>query len=175
MKPIDWGGKDVIDPRFLRIVNNWIEADGEVYVVNHHARSGGMEEHWIFESYFQFATSLNNSYGECGVEVYRHPHFPLRGIVTEEFIFRAKLEFKEGSDWIMIFLEESNGQWITVKVHGDNTHKALEEELHRYLNKFVIIGPDIHWPNPPNDYPGEWIYGEFNHFKEKDPIPTTIA
>ena len=96
MKAIDWGGKDVIDPRFLAIVRDWIETDGEVYVMVGRARAGGSKSHWIFNTYAQFVTTLNSTWGYCGVEVYRHPHFPLRGIVTEEFILKALDEFEEG-------------------------------------------------------------------------------
>jgi hypothetical protein len=171
MKAIDWGGKDVIDPRFLSIVRNWIETDGEVYVVVYRSRAGGSESHWIFNTYAQFVSTLNATWGICGVEVYRHPHFPLRGTVTEDFIRKALDEFEEGKDWIVIGPEEQNGHWETIGVWGDNTHQALEEELRKYLGKYVIIGPDIHWPDPPDDYPGESIVGLFDRYHRKDVIP----
>ena len=171
MNSVNWGGVDAIDPRFLSIVKDWIETDGEIYVRIYHAKAGGCADHWLFNSYATFVKTINSTWGDCGIEVYRHPSFPVRGVVCEELIARAKDELDEGRDWFLVGLEEEDGGWKTLGAFGNRGYQVLEEELRKYQGKFVIIGPDIHLPFPPDDYPGEWIYGNFDRVVRMDEIP----
>jgi hypothetical protein len=162
MQAIQWGGKSATDPLFLRLVKDWIEKDREVYAMFWFHQAGGTKHHWLFDSFEQFMSVLTSTRGYCTVDVYRHPHFPVRGIVNDELIKRAFTDIHDGEDWFLMAFEEKDHQRVTIGVWGDNTHKTLREELANHVGKFVVIGPDIHWPVAPADYPDEWISGVLN-------------
>jgi hypothetical protein len=162
MQAIRWGGNSATDPSFLRIVKDWIEKDGEIYALFWFHQAGGTKHHWLLNSYEHFMSVLASTRGCCSVDVYRHPHFPIRGIVNDELIKYALTNIRDGEDWFLMAIEEEGHQRKTIGVWGDNSHKALLEELANYDGKYVVIGPDIHWPIPPADYPGEWVSGVLN-------------
>lgn len=161
MRAIDWGGKSATDPQFLNVVKEWIENDGEVYLMLWFHAAGGTQHHWLPNSFDHFISILNSVHGHCSADVYRHPHFPIRGIVNDDFIQQALAGFPDGEDWFLMAFEQENDPRIT-SAEGDKSHVALVEKLRRHVGKFVVIGPDMHWPVPPNDYPGEWVSGVLN-------------
>ncbi len=168
MKSVEWGGTSALDPRFLDTVRQWIEQDGEVYVMYWFVKAGGAKANYLFNSYDQFLTTLTSpslAGFHFDIDVYRHPQFPIRGWVNEDFIKRALLEIPEKQAWFLIGFDNEIGQGKVIGAFGDNNDKALVEELNDYLGKYVIIGPDIHWPVPPNDYPGEWLSAEMDNRK----------
>lgn len=175
MKPINWGGKEATDLRFLAIVKNWIEADGEIFVVVYHAKAGGATDHWYITTYSQFVKTINSTWGNCSIEVYRHPKFPLRGIITDDFISTAKNEFAKGEEWFLLILERDDGEWKTIHAWGGNSHDEFDDEVRGFQGKYVMIGPDIHFPDSTYDYPGEWVQGDFDRVSRKDEIPVDFA
>jgi hypothetical protein len=159
MKPIEWGGESALDPKFLDIVRHWIEQDGEVYVMYWFIRAGGLKNYYLFTSYDQFLSTLMSPMPGTlfAVDVFRHPQFPVRGWVDDEFIKRALSEVEAGKEWLLIGFDDEIRKGQIIGVVRDDHHQALIDELHDYLGKYVIIGPDIYWPGPPDDYPGEWV------------------
>ncbi len=171
MKSLNWGGQSALDPKFLEIVNRWIEQDGEVYVMYWFIKAGGVKAHYLFNSYSQFLSNLTSSLWmglHFGVDVYRHPQFPVRGWVDDDFVKRVLGEIPEHQDWFLISFDDEIGKGETLNTWGDNTQKALVEELKHCYGKYVIVGPDVHWPISPNDYPGEWIEAEIDNRKKED-------
>jgi hypothetical protein len=165
MKDIQWGGDSATDLRFLNIVKEWIENDGEVYVVLWFIKAAGTKNHYWVTSFEQFKSILSKVAAKgshCSVDVYRHPQFPVRGVVTEDFIESASNNLQDDNDWFLIVLEERAGSMETIGEWGDRSRKSLAEELKPYLGKYALIGPDIHWPVPPEDYPGAWVSGKLN-------------
>jgi hypothetical protein len=175
MRPINWGGQEATDPRFLNIVKNWIIADGEIYVRVYHAKAGGASDELYFNTYFQFVKAVNSTWGNCNIEIYRHPKFSLRGIITDDFIATAKNEFAEGKDWFLLILEKNEGGWKTIRAGGGSKPDEFDEELRGFQGKYAMIGLDIHWPIPPHEYPGEWVQGDFDRVFRKDEIPMDSA
>ena len=162
MRAREWGGKFADDPRFLSTVKDWIEIDGEVYLMLWFHAAAGTKHHWLLNSYDHFISVLDSVHGYCSVDVYQDPRFPIRGVVNDELIQQALAAFPDGEDWFLMVLEQEDGRRMTSDVWGDKSHVALVEELKRHAGKHVVIGPDVHWPVPPNDYPGEWISGILN-------------
>jgi hypothetical protein len=172
MESFDWGGTSALDPKFLNVVKDWIDQDGEVYAMYWFVKTGGAKAHHLFNSYDQFfetLTSLSLGRLYCTVDVYRRPQFPVRGWVNEDFIKRTLLEIPDKQDWFLVGFDNDIGQGQVIGAFGDNNPKTLIEELNNYRGKYVIIGPDIHWPVSPNDYPGEWISAEVDNRKTDPP------
>lgn len=162
MQSIQWGGTSATDPLFLKTVRDWIEKDGEIYAMFWFHRAGGTKRHWLFDSFAQFESILISTKGYCTLDVYRNPRFPVRGIVNDELIGQALDSIPDGEAWFLIAFEENDTQRVTLGAWGDNTHTALREELASHIGKMAAIGPDIHWPTAPDDYPGEWVSGVLN-------------
>ena len=162
MRAIDWGGKSTDDPRFLNTVKNWIENDGEVYVMLWFHRAGGTRHSGLPDSFAHFNSILDSVSIHCTVDVYRHPSFPIRGIVNDELIQRVLADFPDGVAWFLMVFEQENDRETAIDEYGDKSQIALLEQLKGYAGKYVVIGPDVHWPVPPDDYPGEWISGILN-------------
>jgi len=162
MRAIDWGGKSATAPRFLEIVKNWIEKDGEVYLMLWFHCAGGTKHHWLLNSFAHFLSIIEATEGYCSVDVYRHPNFPLRGVVDDAFIRQALVDFPDGENWFLLAYEQNSDQGTPCDVWGDNSHTALLEALNSYIGDYVFVGPDVHWPIAPDDYPGEWISSVLN-------------
>ncbi len=163
MNAIRWGGDSATDPRFSEIVKDWIQQDGEVYVMLWFIKAAGAKGHYWVNSFEQFQSILASTKVPCSVDVYRHPQFPLRGFVDNEFISYAVTAIDDGDDWFLLVLEKHGDWWKTLTEGQDNSHESLVEALTQHAwGKYVIIGPDIHWPVPPHDYPGEWVSGNLN-------------
>jgi len=163
MKSPEWGGKSALDPTFLNMVKHWIELDGEVYAIFELVRAGGVKWHYVFTSTNQFLSVLTSPAlrSPSGViDVYRHPQFPVRGWVDNAFVSRALSEIQDGQDWFLLSFDNEIEKGQTIGAYGDRSHKALKQELQDNAGKYVMIGPDIHWPIPPDDYQGDWISAE---------------
>lgn len=160
MISIELVGESALDPIFLSMVKRWIELDGEVYAMFWLVRAGGVKWYYVFTSYNQFLSALTSpALGSPSgvVDVYRHPQFPVRGWVDNAFVSRALSEIQDGQDWFLLSFDDEIEKGRTIGAFGDCSHKALKQELQDNAGKYVMIGPDIHWPIPPNDYPGDWI------------------
>jgi len=104
MRAIDWGGESVTDPRFLEVVKDWIGRDGEVYLMLWFHRAAGTKHHWLLNSFAHFLSVIEAAEGYCSVDVYRHPNFPLRGVVDDAFIRQALVDFPDGENWFFVGL-----------------------------------------------------------------------
>ncbi len=162
MRAIDWGGQSATDPRFLNLVKDWIEKDGEVYVMCWFHSAAGTKHAWLLTSFAHFVSSLDSVHGRCSVDVYRHPHFPIRGVVNDELIQKALAQFPEGEAWYLMAFEGREAQGTPCNEYGDESRTALAETLKHHVGKYIVIGPDVHWPVPPDDYPGEWVSAALN-------------
>jgi len=63
--------------------------------------------------------------------------------------------------FLLAYAQNSN-RGMPLNTWGDNSHTALLEALNSHIGDYVFIGPDVHWPIAPDDYPGEWISGVLN-------------
>jgi hypothetical protein len=98
MKDIQWGGDSATDSRFLSIVKDWIEQDGEVYVMLWFVKAAGVKNHYWVSSFEQFQSVLTSIKLPCSVDVYRHPQFPVRGVVDNKFIEYALANIRDGEE-----------------------------------------------------------------------------
>ncbi len=122
-------------------VRNWIEIQGEVLVVMRHLY--GSQSFALIHSTSDFMRLIESCPDGTDTISFKGKQLPLRGIIDEEFISKAK-DLVSGSEFLCVMLEP--------EIHGDlkcrgcfDFSSNLTEELREYMGSKVAFGlcPDF--------------------------------
>jgi hypothetical protein len=133
------------DERDLKTVRQWLK-EAEMAVQVDYVRSGGTGCSYLVRDYDSFEDLVLNKRepaprGLASVfDVYRGPHFTLRGIVDESFIARTEAEFPEPHNlWIIdprsVYPEEIGSHELADSV------QELSSVLRGLIGEYVAVGP----------------------------------
>lgn len=129
-----------ITPEFIRLVTQWIERHGEVFVVLRYLHSG-VRDFLFCRAPSDFMKLVEGLPIGTDAIVFEHRQLPFRGLCSETFIKEALLLIPEGTEYLVArlhFLEPWN-------LHNSgsmgDTHDWLLEDLHDFIGVEVALGP----------------------------------
>ena len=122
--------RSTADESFLSQIKDWLEADGELFVVVRLPNAGGSKSYEHFKSMSSFTDRLSQLASATSIVVCKGLHLPLRGIVTQSYVSSALNQIPDGSEWLIVRETRYTcgaASWFPDSV-GD-THQELEAEL----------------------------------------------
>lgn len=136
------------EPAFRSTVERWISDNGEVLAVIRFAGGAGSKSFEFFQSIGAFVARVEGLPAAACVTVLAERQLPLRGIVDDEFIGRARNAIRDGDEWLVVCQER-----ITVGAASwyhdceGNSNEELEAELRdEYCyGKLVAVGWHPDW------------------------------
>jgi hypothetical protein len=132
------------DERDLQTVRPWLK-EAELSVQVDYGRSGGAGDSYLVRDYHSFEDLVLNKRepaprGLASVfDVYRGPHFTLRGIVDESFIARTEAEFPEPYNLWIIDPRSVYPEEIGLHELADSVQE-LSTVLRGLIGEYVAVG-----------------------------------
>ena len=122
--------RSTTDPAFLRTVSQWIQEDGEVFVVIRYPNMGGVRDYEFILVPEEFVRRVSHLRPSTSVVICRGEHLPLRGTVDESFITRALETIPDGDEWLIVSQTPLNHGVASRYPHAKGeTHEDLESDL----------------------------------------------
>jgi len=129
-----------IDNTFLERVADWLTHHGEVLVVLRYLAAAGSKDFALCRTMAEIEQLIGWASIGTDIVVFREPHLPMRGTVTDDFIEKALRGIPEGGEYLILSSERE--QWNSscrVYREGD-THSDLREHLAEFFGHEVALG-----------------------------------
>jgi hypothetical protein len=136
------------DPTFRSSVERWIADNGEVLAVIRFAGGAGSKSFEFFQSIEAFTRRVEELPTAASVTVLAEHQLPLRGLVDDEFIERARSTIRDGHEWLIVCLEKiTMGAASWFHDYDGNSHEELAAELRDEFcyGKLVAVGLAPEW------------------------------
>ena len=130
-----------ITPNYLATVDSWIAGTGEVLVIVRYLWGGGAKDYSLVTTPEMFRSLINACPKGADIIVMRDPQLPLRGIVDNEFIQRAKKSVGNDQEYMFVCMMSGNDQDPRCRGGFDIGHAMLEDDLSEEMENHVAFGP----------------------------------
>jgi hypothetical protein len=132
--------RDISDD-FRRTVAAWMRSAEELLVVLRYLRAGGAKDYAFISSEAEFDSLINVCPVGTDIVVFRDPQLPIRGTVDATFINDAADRFKNGEEYLCVFLRTRSVGDPRLPGEMGETVRGLIEDLNEHIGERVAIGP----------------------------------
>ena|ERR1041385_1431177 len=137
------------DKRFLGLIESWLNAHGEIFVLFRYSHAAGNKDFEFFSSFTMFAERLLRLPPLTGVSVFRQRQLPIRGKITESFIAACLKDIPNGTEFLVLEVapEKPDPHHIAGESHAE-LRKALEELRDHFVALWFQECTSATWPIP---------------------------
>jgi hypothetical protein len=140
--------RSAFDPAFLQLVEQWITATGEVFVVVRYAYMAGSRDYLFVTAYEQFQNLISGLPPRTDVVVFRKTQLPIRGIASSTLLEVALERISDGEYWFLVCRTgDKPGDYLS---EGDNSQQALITAFKDFEGKYIAVGIDPPWEKADN-------------------------
>jgi hypothetical protein len=144
---------DLLTMHNLALLNDWLEASGELCIDLYLPHSAGWYGVYFIKSLSDLkALLIQETWPEIGLTIFREPQYPLRGIANDKLLEKALQQIPDGESYQIVSLNDFPDpcHW-----RGDgNSHVDLKPDFEgeEVMGQNVAIGLD------PMSHNEQWFY-----------------
>lgn len=129
------------DPQFLRTLNMWIEAEGEILMLFRYAYAGGSRSFEFYRSFEILTERLSQLAAQTSVIAFKPRQRPIRGTIDDEFIARTVNHVPDGAEYLVLELVKrvyGKASWFPHR--AGESHAELRAHLEDCRGLMVSAG-----------------------------------
>jgi hypothetical protein len=146
------------DPKFLEMLNSWLQAEGELLLLFRFAYAAGNREFEFFTSFASLQEGLKQLPPSTSVVAFRQRQLPLRGLVDDFFIESCLRQIPENTDYALTeTVKRVYGKRSWFHNGGGRSHAELRADLEESRGTTVAVGPETPWFNDSENVASAYV------------------